>query len=111
MTFAVEEEVKVGEKRNVLVGIAFDGHTRELLDWALVKVADPGDCVTALHVCRNSGMVLNVGHMPANRIILNLEPDMHRICRFLLIKIDAVILVHYFRFNFKSSGVDGWLSR
>ncbi|XP_017227431.1 protein kinase STUNTED [Daucus carota subsp. sativus] len=40
--------------KNVLVGIRFDGHTKELLDWALVKVADPGDRVIALHVCRNS---------------------------------------------------------
>lgn len=46
------EDVK---KKNVLVGIGFDDHTRDqLLDWALVKVADPGDQVTALHVCRNS---------------------------------------------------------
>lgn len=49
------EDVK---KKNVLVGIRFDEHTRELLDWALVKVADPGDQVTALHVCRNSGTAL-----------------------------------------------------
>lgn len=41
--------------KNVLVGIRFDEHTKELLDWALVKVADPGDRVIALHVCRNSG--------------------------------------------------------
>lgn len=45
-------------KKNVLVGIRFDGHTRELLDWALLKVADPGDRVTALHICRNSGTAL-----------------------------------------------------
>ena len=44
--------------KNVLVGIRFDGHTKELLDWALVKVADPGDRVIALHVCRNSGIIL-----------------------------------------------------
>jgi hypothetical protein len=49
------EEVKAFEGRNVLVGIRFDGQARELLDWALVKVADPGDCVVALHICRNSG--------------------------------------------------------
>lgn len=49
-------------KKNVLVGIRFDGHTRELLDWALLKVADPGDRVTALHICRNSGTAL----FPAN---------------------------------------------
>lgn len=49
------EEVNNGvEKRIILVGIRFDGHTRELLDWALVKVADTGDHVIAVHVCRNS---------------------------------------------------------
>ncbi|WCJ39889.1 Protein kinase STUNTED [Euphorbia peplus] len=32
-----------------------DNHgSRELLSWALVKVAEPGDCVIALHVCRDS---------------------------------------------------------
>lgn len=51
---AIEEEDNGRDKRSVLVGIGFDGHTRELLDWALVKVADPGDCVVALHICRCS---------------------------------------------------------
>ena len=51
----IEEEDMGREKRSVVVGIGFDGHTRELLDWAVVKVADPGDCVVALHICRNSG--------------------------------------------------------
>ncbi|XP_074329980.1 protein kinase STUNTED-like isoform X1 [Apium graveolens] len=41
-------------RRNVLVGIRFDEHARELLDWAILKVADEGDCVTALHVCQDS---------------------------------------------------------
>ncbi|CDP14559.1 unnamed protein product [Coffea canephora] len=50
----IGEEDMGREKRSVVVGIGFDGHTRELLDWAVVKVADPGDCVVALHVCRNS---------------------------------------------------------
>lgn len=54
----VEEVVKgaVG-KRNVLVGIRIDSRSRELLSWALVKVAEPGDCVVAVHVCRSSGNV------------------------------------------------------
>ncbi|XP_039001711.1 PTI1-like tyrosine-protein kinase 3 isoform X2 [Hibiscus syriacus] len=38
------------EKRNVVVGIRLDGQSRDLLSWALVKVAEPGDCVVALHV-------------------------------------------------------------
>lgn len=41
-------------KKNVLVGIQFDEHAKELLDWAILKVADQGDCVTALHVCQDS---------------------------------------------------------
>ncbi|GAB2219466.1 hypothetical protein Droror1_Dr00007102 [Drosera rotundifolia] len=39
-------------KREVLVGIRLDSQSRELLNWALVKVAQPGDHVLALHVCK-----------------------------------------------------------
>lgn len=45
------------ETKNVLVGIRFDGCGRELLDWAIVKVADAGDRVIAINVCRNSDSV------------------------------------------------------
>ncbi|XP_059653981.1 protein kinase STUNTED isoform X2 [Cornus florida] len=48
------EEAKAVETRNVLVGIRIDGQSRELLNWALVKVANPGDCVFAVHVSRDS---------------------------------------------------------
>ncbi|KAL2476960.1 Protein kinase protein with adenine nucleotide alpha hydrolase-like domain [Forsythia ovata] len=41
----------------VVVGIQFDCHIKQLMDWAVVKVADPGDCVIAIHVCRNSDSV------------------------------------------------------
>ncbi|XP_009626742.1 protein kinase STUNTED-like isoform X1 [Nicotiana tomentosiformis] len=51
------EKEKESEKRNVLVGIRFDGHIRELLNWAIVKFANPGDRVVALHVCRNSDSI------------------------------------------------------
>lgn len=51
----VEEVIRADEKRNVLVGIRIDNYSRDLLSWALVKVAEPGDCVIAIHVCRNSG--------------------------------------------------------
>ncbi|XP_044470749.1 probable receptor-like serine/threonine-protein kinase At5g57670 [Mangifera indica] len=34
----------------VVVGVKFDAESRELLTWALVKVAQPGDRVVALHV-------------------------------------------------------------
>ncbi|KAF5457876.1 hypothetical protein F2P56_021950 [Juglans regia] len=36
--------------RTVLVGVKLDAPSRELLTWALVKVAHPGDHVIALHV-------------------------------------------------------------
>ncbi|KAG5067188.1 hypothetical protein AAZX31_04G192000 [Glycine max] len=36
--------------RKVLVGVKLDPRSRELLTWALVKVAEPGDLVIALHV-------------------------------------------------------------
>ncbi|EXB28442.1 Proline-rich receptor-like protein kinase PERK1 [Morus notabilis] len=45
--FHVEENSGGGA---VLVGIRLDAPSRELLTWALVKVAQPGDCVIALHV-------------------------------------------------------------
>lgn len=47
--------VEVVEKKNVLVGIRVDSHSRELLNWAIVKVAEPGDCVVAVHVSQGCG--------------------------------------------------------
>ena len=37
----------------VVVGVKFDTSSSELLDWALVKVAEPGDTVIALHILTN----------------------------------------------------------
>ncbi|CAK7329491.1 unnamed protein product [Dovyalis caffra] len=51
-------EAKAVDRRNVLVGIRIDSHSRELLSWAIVKVAEPGDCVIAVHVCDSSGHAL-----------------------------------------------------
>ncbi|KAL5706445.1 hypothetical protein ACHQM5_024612 [Ranunculus cassubicifolius] len=48
----VEEEI--AEKKNVLVGIRMNRNDRLLLNWALAKVAEPGDHVVALHVSRDS---------------------------------------------------------
>ncbi|MFS7930049.1 putative rossmann-like alpha/beta/alpha sandwich protein [Helianthus anomalus] len=45
------------ERKIVLVGIGFDECGRELLDWAMVKVAEKGDRVIAVNVCRNSEFV------------------------------------------------------
>ncbi|XP_021900354.1 probable receptor-like protein kinase At3g17420 [Carica papaya] len=46
------------EEKNVLVGIRIDSESWELLDWALVKIAEPGDCVVAIHVCQSSDHAL-----------------------------------------------------
>ncbi|EPS65921.1 hypothetical protein M569_08852 [Genlisea aurea] len=43
----------VGRKK-VIVGIQLDARAKELLDWAVVKVADDGDSVVAIHVSRKS---------------------------------------------------------
>ncbi|TKY74223.1 receptor serine/threonine-protein kinase [Spatholobus suberectus] len=39
--------------RTVVVGVKMDSPSKELLTWALVKVAHPGDTVVALHVLGN----------------------------------------------------------
>ncbi|THG19887.1 probable receptor-like serine/threonine-protein kinase At5g57670 [Camellia sinensis] len=49
--------VEVSGCRTVVVGVKLDSHSRELLTWALVKVAQPGDCVIALHVLNNNEIV------------------------------------------------------
>ncbi|XP_058090781.1 protein kinase STUNTED-like [Magnolia sinica] len=46
---------KMEEKNNVLVGIRIDSDSRELLNWALIKIAEPRDRVIAVHVCRDWG--------------------------------------------------------
>lgn len=47
--------ISSGGGRTVVVGVKLDTHSRELLTWALVKVAQPGDTVIALHVLPNNG--------------------------------------------------------
>ncbi|XP_051146723.1 protein kinase STUNTED-like isoform X2 [Andrographis paniculata] len=42
------------ERKNVVVGVRLDAHAGELLDWAMVKVADAGDTVVAICLSRNS---------------------------------------------------------
>ncbi|KAK6916722.1 Protein kinase domain [Dillenia turbinata] len=61
----IEEEFKNDQKRKkkkkkkvVVVGIRVDSQSRELISWALVKVADPGDLVFAVHVCRKSDIAI-----------------------------------------------------
>lgn len=41
--------------RTVVVGVKMDSSSNELLTWALVKVAQPGDLVVALHVLGTNG--------------------------------------------------------
>lgn len=57
LRMTVEERVgeNKDERKSVLVGIKINGNSRELLNWALAKVAEPGDRVVALHVCQYSG--------------------------------------------------------
>lgn len=43
--------------RTVVVGVKLDAQSRELLTWALVKVAQPGDRVIALHVLDSNEIV------------------------------------------------------
>lgn len=43
------------KKKNVLVGIRINSESREVLSWALVKVAEPGDSVIAIYVRPSSG--------------------------------------------------------
>ncbi|KAE9595894.1 hypothetical protein Lal_00030666 [Lupinus albus] len=43
--------------RTVVVGVRIDSPSRELLTWALFKIAQPGDVVLALHVLANNEIV------------------------------------------------------
>ncbi|KAL9234223.1 hypothetical protein vseg_009118 [Gypsophila vaccaria] len=48
----------VGEEgKTVVVGVKMDGQSKELLTWSLVKVANPGDLVIALHVLHSNEIV------------------------------------------------------
>lgn len=48
-------EAAAASGRTVAVGIRWDAASRELLTWALVKVANAGDRVVALHVAAGGG--------------------------------------------------------
>ncbi|KAM5564367.1 protein kinase STUNTED [Rosa sericea] len=50
-------EAEMDKGRSVVVGVKLDSKSRELLTWALVKVADPGDSVIALHVLGKNEIV------------------------------------------------------
>ncbi|KAK6257587.1 hypothetical protein QUC31_001046 [Theobroma cacao] len=55
--FVGEEETESSGGGMVVVGVKLDSPSRELLTWALVKVAQPGDSVIALHVLGNNEIV------------------------------------------------------
>ncbi|XP_042514532.1 serine/threonine-protein kinase PAK 6-like [Macadamia integrifolia] len=52
-----EEVAAGGDGRTVLVGVKLDAESRELLTWALVKIAQPGDRVIALHVLSETDVI------------------------------------------------------
>ncbi|KAF8011114.1 hypothetical protein BT93_J1662 [Corymbia citriodora subsp. variegata] len=53
----VEPLAEAPGDRTVVVGVKLDPQSRELLTWALVKVAEPGDRVVALHVLGSNEIV------------------------------------------------------
>ncbi|CAK9177578.1 unnamed protein product [Ilex paraguariensis] len=57
MTQSVVADGESSGDRTVVVGVKLDSQSRELLTWALVKVAQPGDRVIALHVLNNNEIV------------------------------------------------------
>ncbi|KAF7816806.1 putative receptor-like serine/threonine-protein kinase [Senna tora] len=56
-------------RRTVVVGMKLDSPSRELLTWALVKVAQPGDLVVALHVLSNNEIVNRDGKLSLLSIV------------------------------------------
>nr|CAD1817784.1 unnamed protein product [Ananas comosus var. bracteatus] len=49
-----EEEEEAAAKKTMVVGIKMDSQSREILTWALVKLASPGDRVVAIHILPSS---------------------------------------------------------
>ena len=61
-----------GTGKIVVVGMRMDAESRELLTWALVKVAEPGDHVVALHVLVDTGRSDRRGKMGSCSSIISL---------------------------------------
>ncbi|BFG18987.1 hypothetical protein CerSpe_052610 [Prunus speciosa] len=55
--YGEQAEMESSGGRSVVVGVKLDAKSRELLTWALVKVAQPGDGVIALHVLGKNEIV------------------------------------------------------
>ncbi|URD78918.1 kinase family [Musa troglodytarum] len=49
-------EEKKGGAQCVMVGLQMDANGKELLDWAIHRVAERGDRIMAVHVCRDSDL-------------------------------------------------------
>lgn len=54
--------------RTIVVGVKLDSESRELLTWALVKAAHPGDRVIALHVLTNNSKYYFLYYYYYNRV-------------------------------------------
>ncbi|KAF9599769.1 hypothetical protein IFM89_001715 [Coptis chinensis] len=59
-----EEEEDSDKSKTIVVGMKLDQESKELLTWALVKVAQPGDSVIALHVLNNTKILDQEGESP-----------------------------------------------
>jgi len=72
-----------GGGRTVVVGVKLDSRSRELLTWALVKVAEPGDLVIALHVLDTiTGPFLSLSLAFSFTFVLScVKPDIFSRCR------------------------------
>lgn len=46
------------EERCVMVGLQMDANGKELLHWAINRIAERGDRIVAVTVCRDSGQFL-----------------------------------------------------
>lgn len=95
----------VAGERTVVVGVKLDQQSRELLTWALVKVAEPGDQVIALHVLGYNGTVcpwINLLFLLQGR---GLTADFARPCRNLISLFSAGFLFHVLRICFQHSAI------
>ncbi|XP_020574180.1 probable serine/threonine-protein kinase PBL12 [Phalaenopsis equestris] len=45
-----------GEEKSIVVGVQIDGDGRELLGWAITNLAEEGDRLVAVNVCRNQDL-------------------------------------------------------
>ncbi|KAJ6954271.1 receptor-like serine/threonine-protein kinase [Populus alba x Populus x berolinensis] len=68
------EEMTDSGDSTVIVGVKLDSMSRELLTWALVKVAQPGDTVIALHVLGSNEIVDREGKSSLLSLVKAFDP-------------------------------------